>query len=203
MGISMETEVIKRGFYPQGGGIVKATIWPCLMPGPLCIEERGPLEGIVGTAFSQNLPGHVAQRMIMSAEKELSGTRSTIRPIQSVGSSTGAGIFLFAKYRNTVLGADSLGERGVSSERVGEEAAHRLLEEMGGKGTLDAHTADQIITYMALASGPSSFTVRDVTEHLRTQIWLVQRFLDVDIRTKRIDAGMEIVVHPNRTSPVR
>ena len=42
---------------------------------------------------------------------------------------------------------------------------------------LDRHLADQTLTYLALAQGPSSFTTEAVTSHLLTNVWVIEQFL--------------------------
>ena len=195
MHVDVELEVLQRGFYPQGGGIVTASLAPPRAVMPLRLEGRGRLEMINGTSFVQNLPEHIAQRMEHAVRKSLLGERIVTERRLSSGPSSGAGIYLCAKYENTVLGADALGERGVPAERVGELAAERMRDELDGGGTLDVHTADQLLPYMAMAAGDSSFKVRELTSHLMTQMWLLPQFLPVDISVD----GTAVSVSPNRT----
>ena len=195
MHVDVELEVLQRGFYPQGGGAVAATLMPPRAVLPLDLRERGRPEGIGATSFVQNLPEHIAQRMEHAVRKSLLGERIVAERQLSSGPSSGAGIYLRARYENTVLGADGLGQRGVPAERVGELAAERMRDELDGGGTLDVHTADQLLPYMAMAEGPSSFKVRELTSHLTTQIWLLPQFLPV-----RIDVdGTTLNVDPSRT----
>ena len=195
MHVDAELEVLQRGFYPQGGGIVTATVMPPRAVMPLDLKERGQSRGIEATSFVQNLPEHIAQRMEHAVRKSLLGERIVADRQLSSGPSSGAGIYLCAKYDNALLSADALGERGVPAERVGENAAQRMREEIDGGGTLDVHTADQLLPYMALAGGPSTFTVGELTSHLTTQMWLLPQFLPVDIEVD----GTTVNVVPNRT----
>ena len=195
MHVDVELEVLQRGFYPQGGGAVTATLMPPRALMPLQLEERGRLEMINGASFVQNLPEHIAQRMEHAVRKSLLGERIVTERQLSSGPSSGAGIYLCARYENTVLGVDALGERGVPAERVGELAAERMRDELDGGGTLDVHTADQLLPYMAMAEGPSSFKVRELTSHLTTQMWLLPQFLPADISVD----GTAVSVVPNHT----
>ena len=104
-----------------------------------------------------------------------------------------------ARYENILLGADSLGERGVPAEQLGSQAARSLRQEMDGPGTLDVHAADQLLPYLALAVGPSSFRVRELTSHLRTQMDLVQKFIDVEVGSVEAGPATEVQVRPNCT----
>lgn len=201
MGYDADLQLERRGFYPQGGGRVTASLAPCPSLSPLRLEDRGELEEVGGVCFSQNLPDHVAQRMEHTCRKAFLGADLRLRTHRSAGPSTGAGTALYARYRRTVLGGDGLGEKGVPAERVGEAAVNGLRTEMEGAGTLDTHAADQLLPYMALAKGPSVFRVREVTSHLTTQMWLLRQFLPVEFEQKDVAQGVSVVVLPNRTSP--
>jgi RNA 3'-terminal phosphate cyclase (ATP) len=52
---------------------------------------------------------------------------------------------------------------------------------MEGPASVDCHSADQLILPLALAEGPSSFAVSEVTLHLLTNIEVVRRFLERSI----------------------
>jgi RNA 3'-phosphate cyclase len=200
MGYDIELEVLSRGFYPEGGGKVRAILSPCPRPAPLDLEDRGRLEEVGGVAFTQNLPEHVAQRMANAARKAFLGQELKVRTERTSGHSTGAGLALYARYQNTRLGADALGEKGVPAEKVGEDAVARMKDEMDGPGTLDVHAADQLLAYMALAERPSRFIVADISSHLSTQMWLLKRFLPVEFIEHERDDGFLVEVRPNRTS---
>jgi RNA 3'-terminal phosphate cyclase (ATP)/RNA 3'-terminal phosphate cyclase (GTP) len=135
-----------------------------------------------------------------AARKAFLGHELRLRTERTAGHSTGAGLALYARYQHTVLGADALGEKGVPAEKVGEQAVERLRDEMEGPGTLDEHAADQVLAYMALAEGTSRFVVRDVSSHLSTQMWLLERFLPVEFEEHQLDEGTMVEVRPNRTS---
>ena len=200
MGLDAEMEVLSRGFYPQGGGAVRVILPPAPALHPLDLPERGKLEEVGGTAFAQNLPEHVGQRLGHAARKALLGHDLRLHTERTAGHSTGAGLSLYARYQNTVLGANALGEKGVPAEKVGEEAAERLKEEMEGPGTLDVHAADQLVAYMALADRPSHFIVSEVSTHLSTQMWLLRQFLPVEFQEHALDDGTLVEVEPSRTS---
>jgi len=199
MGVDLSLEIMARGFYPEGGGEVEVTVAPTRTILPLDLPERGKLLSIQGVCFSQNLPEHVCERITRSALREMPGGAAHVLSERGRGPSTGAGICLCAQFENTWIGADALGERGVASEEVGKMAARDLMEELEAGGTLDAHAADQLITYMAMAEGPSRFLVREITGHLRTQMDLLPLFLKVEFEVKESERPIEISTWPSHT----
>lgn len=199
MGGQPRLEEVRRGFYPEGGGKVAVNWTAPARITALDILERGELEGVEGCVFTQNLPEHVGQRMGAAVRKALVGKRLDLRNDHGQGTSTGAGVFLLARYRHCLLSGDSLGERGVRSESVGQAAMAVLEAEMSSAATLDVHAADQLLPYMALAEGRSRFKVREVTGHLATQAEMVRAFLGAEVDFEKMEKGAKVEVRPSRT----
>lgn len=65
---------------------------------------------------------------------------------------------------------------------------------MNSKCTLDIHAADQFLPYMALAQGESVFLARELSKHARTNMWLVEQFLDVKFRVEEKEGLWEVRV---------
>ncbi|OPX63038.1 MAG: RNA 3'-terminal-phosphate cyclase [Methanomassiliicoccales archaeon PtaB.Bin215] len=179
MGADLEMVVERRGFHPRGGGSVRLKVKGGPLS-PLRLQERGELLRVIGRACVQNLPERVAARMIASARDAFPGLEA--EKVVTEGACPGAGIILAAEYRGTILGWSALGERGVPAEKVGHEAASCLRTVMDLGGTLDSRTADQLITYMAIAGGDSTFAVGKISGHLASQMHLLPSFLPVSFR---------------------
>lgn len=79
-----------------------------------------------------------------------------------------------------MLGAAATARRGVPAERLGEEAGRALRAEIESGATLDMHAADQMLVYAALANSLSPFTVRTLSSHASTTMWLNERFLPAE-----------------------
>jgi RNA 3'-phosphate cyclase len=192
MGIDVRLEVPSRGFYPRGGGEVVVRFPKTGTLRGLQLVEKGKLLRIQGIAYSSNLPGHVVERMAESALETL-GRDAVIEKETSRGPSAGAGIVLWAVYKNTVMGASALGERGVPAEVVGKQAAEGLLAEMEG-GAVDSHLADQLIPFMALAEGTSEILVGRMTGHMETNIKVTEEVLGVRFSVEELGEESLITV---------
>ena len=95
----------------------------------------------------------------------------------------GSGIVIWAESEQGIrVGADALGERGKSAERVGNDAVSQLVAEVSTGMTVDSHLCDMLIPYLALASGNSKFGVTRITSHLITNIWVVEHVLGTRIK---------------------
>jgi len=116
-------------------------------------------------------------------KKEL-GMDAEIEVLYDVPSNgPGSFFFLVVESERANAGFSSLGERGKKAEEVAEEAVDSLKEYVDSEGCIDPHLADQLIPFIALGKRNSSFTTTRITEHLLTNLWVVQQFLDVKFST--------------------
>ncbi|OGI48878.1 MAG: RNA 3'-terminal-phosphate cyclase [Candidatus Muproteobacteria bacterium RBG_16_65_34] len=199
MGFKAKIELIRRGYYPRGGGEVGVEVEPG-RPRPLRLDAPGALEEIRGVAHAANLPAHVAERMRRTAEEILCAyPRVRIEPQvlgreQAIGS--GGAIVAWARTEHTILGGSEVAQRGVPAERIAQSAAESLRAEIESGATLDLHAADQILIYAALAPGASSFLARTWSSHAQTTAWLLEQFLPVRIRAPAHDALTRVEIAP-------
>jgi len=177
MGVKTEAQLIKRGYYPKGGGEAKLTIHPVDKLKSLKLEEEN-YSNIEGIVHSANLPEHISRRMKHAALKIAvkNNIRSYIQVENAISLSPGTGITLWCKSDNTILGATSLGEKGVAAEKIGENVANQLIKDIRTKATVDRYIIDQILPYMVLADGESICIVRELSTHTQTNMWIINQF---------------------------
>ena len=148
--------------------------------------DRGSLKKIRGISAISNLPRHVAERQKEQAlkriqrELQIDGEITILDNAPSNG--TGSFVFLLAEYERGLAGFSSLGVRGKPAEKVADEAVDSLKDYVESDGCIDPHLADQLVPFMALAKGNSSFTTTRMTEHLLTNLWVTEHFLKVKVR---------------------
>lgn len=196
MGACVRVGSVCHGYYPRGGGAVSLAVEPCAALRPLVAEAPGALRVIRGLAHVARLPSHIGVRMAAAAQ----GLLADLAPVQvetrvlddheAVG--TGGALVLVAETEHGILGAATVAERGVPAERLGEEAGGALRADLEAGAALDVHAADQLLVYAALARGPSRLTVRRLSRHAQTVLWLVEQFLPVRFRVERRDKLVRI-----------
>ena len=177
IGYQGELELVRRGHYPKGGGLVRfSTTGPSTLQ-PLVAEKAGSILKIYGISHAAALPRHVAERQAAAARKNLEEAKlpSPSMDIEVVDDrrqlGPGSGIVLSAETQNgNILGADALGERGRSAEEVGSTAGRILVEELESGAVLDRHMGDIIVPYLVLAEGRSEVSVSRVTQHIQTNV---------------------------------
>jgi RNA 3'-terminal phosphate cyclase (ATP) len=202
MGVQAKVQIQKWGWYPIGGGVVKATVVGQGAGdsaggtgavaaaesglGGLDLRERGKLLRVRGLSASSNLPKHIRTRQERAALQVLrsNGVNARLDVVDAPAKGQGTVVFLWAEFERAVAGFTSLGERGKPAEQVAEAAADDLLAYLHSEATLDRYLADQLVLPMALAGGPSLFTTEVVSQHLLTNAWVVNQFLPDRVRVE-------------------
>lgn len=182
MGIHAELSIVRPGYYPRGGGIIEARIRPVTNHiQPFKLVERGNIVSIKGVALSSRLKERrVSERMAEECQRALRA-KGYEAQIESVWDETsvqeGASLALWAETNSGgLLGADMAGRRGRSSEEIGRYVARTLMEDIESGATVDRYLADQVILFAALAHGTSEYLIPRMTDHVDTNLWLVEQF---------------------------
>lgn len=179
MGARLELRLERYGFAPAGGGRIVATVVPRPLQ-PIELSSRGALLRRMAKATVSGIPEAVARRELTVVENRLE-----LRPEELVSESVvarGAGNALavtleFESITEVFVG---FGAKGVAAERIATTLCKEVREYLQSDAPVGSHLADQLIIPFALAGGGSFRTIAP-TEHTRTQIDLVQEFLEVAI----------------------
>jgi len=194
-GFEFEFEVVRKGFFPKGGGEVNFFMKPVKQLRPVTMTDPGVVQSVFGWSFSAgNLPVRVAEQMTNSAKqylkeaniKALKGVPiniETYKEDSSCAPSSGSGIVLVAKTSTgCVLGGSALGAPRVSAEKTGAKAAEELLEAIECGGCVDKYIQDQMIIFMALAAGSSTLVTGPVTLHTETAIHIAEKLTNAKFK---------------------
>jgi len=183
---NFEVNVNRDGFYPTGDAIVEARINKSNL-NYLDILERGKFNEIkvisIASKFLKqaSVANRQANAAALSLEKHFSNILKKVDYVDS--SCAGSGILVVADYENTFVGNDVVGEKGKQSEIIGKEVADGLLKILESEATLDNFMVDQILPFLAAGKG-GKFKFLELTEHARTNIEVIKKFLDVEFKFK-------------------
>ncbi len=158
-GVKAEMKILRRGFYPKGNGIVEFKVNKFDL-NEIKILSRGEKYGTDLYFVSTEETNDVEEFT------EVINANPHVEIVDA--DSRGKAIHAHTHYENTVLGADDL--------KSGGSCARKLLKEMNLDGTVDTHLGDMLIPYLAIAGG--KFKANRITNHLRTNIWVAEKFIN-------------------------
>ena len=194
LGITIEQEMIRPGFYPRGGGEIRAVIHPCERVTPLTLVECPDLTTAGGFAAVASLPATIAKRVAQRLATKLKQEKIESHiPIEEWEGSLGAGCVAAVIFRQAPVPTlfFGLGERGKSAESVAGDALEEALRYREAKAPVDPHSADQLLLPLAFAPGRSEYRASQISRHLTTNVDTVKLFVD---RTIRLDDDRRVVV---------
>ncbi len=198
MGLKSSLTVRKFGYYPKGMGEVILKVSNSSELRALSLTNFGEIERIEGVSVCTFLEKQkVAERQAEAATKILrnKGYATEIDVVNDESNTLqkGSSIVLWTNTsKGAIVGGDAIGELRKSSETVGKEAAEMLIKETETQASVDVHLADMLVPYVALAKGTSTYTVRKITDHIDTNIWLVEKILGTKIQVTKVGKLYEI-----------
>jgi RNA 3'-terminal phosphate cyclase (ATP) len=181
LGLVVESQMSRAGFYPQGGGEVKAWVSPWTRPAAaLDLAERGPLVAIKGLSGAARVKGGAAERQRDAAQHvfwERRRLEAEWQVVEVNAESPGSFLFLEAIFETGRGAFGFLGQRGISPEILGERAARRLLRFLEDEqGAVDGCLADQLVVPLVAGGGGGKVSTVEVTRHLEGVGALAARF---------------------------
>lgn len=183
IGIDVKLAMIRPGFYPRGGGEIRAAIQPTKTVRGLTLTACPELTTAGGSVTVAGLPERIAKDMArrLAHKLKMAGVESHIQQEEWENGPAALCTVLFRQLVVPPLFL-GLGERGKPAETVADEAVEEAIAFRESGCPVDPHSADQLVLPLAFADAASEFRVSEVTRHLLTNIDTVRRFVDRDIR---------------------
>jgi RNA 3'-terminal phosphate cyclase (ATP) len=175
-GLRMHIQLVKPGFYPQGGAKGRIMLEP--IPFSKVVLTTGEVKSIdVISSVSASL------RSDKVAERQLSGFRSVLKPNKEFAGyadaiDSGNACSAIIRYEgNSLKGVARVGSQKWPPEDVGKVTAEMTKEEIKNKATLDEQLADQLILPLTLAPSGSSYTFDKMYEHVETNLKVIKNII--------------------------
>ncbi|MGZ0700711.1 RNA 3'-terminal phosphate cyclase [Pseudomonas piscis] len=185
MGARVELQVLRHGFVPAGGGELELFVQPSTLQ-PLHLCERGALLGRRAWALSAGVPEHVAERELRRVFDRLGMARENLHAVQ-LDEQYGPGNVLLLEFVFEHLTElfSGIGQNSLRAESVADGAIDQAREWLASGAAVAECLADQLLLPMALAGG-GSFTTPRMTDHLQSNIQVIEAFLPVRFEARSL-----------------
>jgi RNA 3'-terminal phosphate cyclase (ATP) len=195
MGAVTAIELLRHGFYPAGGGEVRASVAPSRLA-RLELVERGALRAMRADAIVAAVPGNVARRELEVVARAFSGIDTQIRELPQREGPGNALLVEIAHEHMTEL-FTAFGERGLSAETVANRVVKEARTWLASGAAVGEHLADQLALPIALAGGGRFITCTQ-SSHLATNLAVIERFLPVRSRVESVAGGWMVTIEASR-----
>jgi RNA 3'-terminal phosphate cyclase (ATP) len=184
MGPRVETALEQPGFAPRGGGRLIATVQPAAKLSPMHLPERGPVKRRHAKAVVAGIPRPVAERELAVVRQRLGWNEEECEVVE-LPEAYGPGnvVTLEVESEHITEVFTGVGMRGVRAEAVAEGAAGSAERYLKAGVPVGDCLADQLLLPLALAGGGSYETLA-LTRHSETNVEVIRKFLEIDVRTR-------------------
>ena len=187
MGIYFSINIIKRGYYPKGGGVIELEVLPSEKINPIILDKRKTKNvKIIGT-FSK-LPTELINNQIRYIEGKLIENEFTveIQVKEESALNSGASLMISSIDDNSIIGIDSLFNIKTKNFDVD------LDKFIQNKHSLDEHLADMLVLPASLASGITIFQVDSISKHLETDLFVASKITGCKYGIGKLRDGYEV-----------
>ncbi len=190
MGIKIEVELIRYGFYPSGGGEVNFKIPSTNKLRPIHINERGKQISQSATALIANLPLHIAERELNVVRRSLDWDEKDLKSevVKNVRDSANV-VSIAVEFEKLTEVFTGIGKRGKPAEEVARDTARDVKNYLKSTAPVGEYLADQLLIPFAL-TGSGSYTTGKLSDHTTTNIEVIKKFLDVEIKKIQVDENL-------------
>lgn len=192
MGVGLRRELQRPGYFPAGGGRFTLSVQPVPRLTPLTLLERGAQRRLWAQADVCNLPGHIAARELRVVGARLSIPAAELHLRTPAGTGPGNALFVVAEHENVTEMVAGFGQARTSAERVAQRASGEMAAYLRAGVAVGEHLADQLLLPLAMA-GAGSFLTLAPSDHTRTNMQVIERFLPVRCQATEQQAGRFLV----------
>ena len=197
MGINFSLNIKKRGYYPKGDGSVSLEISPVSNLKPIILSKRETSNAEVYCTFSKIEKQTITNELtdiISILEKNNFTVKQSIKNENALDS--GSALLIFSKDNSSVIGFDSLIRNDKFDSLITKNFLHSNL------GT-DIHLADMLSVPASLISELSIFTVKEITKHLETNLYVTSKFTGSQYGIGKLDDGFEVRIKGNSNACIQ
>jgi len=187
MGINFTINMIKRGYYPKGGGIIELEVTPSEKISPVILNKRKTKNVKLRCTFSK-LPIELINKQVNDIERKLVENDFTVEKqvIEETALDSGASLMIDSIDNDSIIGLDSLFNK--KSKKFDLD----LEKFIQNKYSVDEHLADMLVLPASLANGMTVFQVDNISKHLETNLFVVSKITGCKYGVGKLREGYEV-----------
>lgn len=186
MGIKFSIKLIKRGYYPKGGGEVNLDVLPSNVK-PISLYQRKTKNVKLFCSFS-NLPNELIKKHVESIERKLTERKFVVQTqlVEESAIDSGASLLIFSIDEESIIGIDSIFDK--KTEKFNLDLESFTENNLG----VDERLADMLVLPASLTSEMTIFRVKNISKHLETNLFVTSKITGCKYGIGKLSDGFEI-----------
>lgn len=187
MGIKFSINLIKRGYYPKGGGIVEINVEPSEKILPIVLSRRKTKNVKMLCSYSK-LPNEEINNQIKEIEEKLLANSFIVsKEVREENvNDSGATLLVWSVDDNSIIGKDSLFD-------FKKKKFDLVLDSfIKNNYSVDENLADMLVLPASLASGMTIFEIDKISTHLETNLFVASKITGCKYGIGQLKDGFEV-----------
>ncbi len=186
MGIKFSIKLIKRGYYPKGGGEVNLDVLPSNVKSISLIQRKTNNIKLI-CSFS-NLPDELIKKHVKDIERKLIERKFVVQTQinEENAIDSGASLLIFSIDDESIIGIDSIFDK--KTEKFNLELERFTENNLG----VDERLADMLVLPASLTNEMTIFRVNNISKHLETNLFVTSKITGCKYGVGKLSDGFEI-----------
>ncbi|MCE9617539.1 MAG: RNA 3'-phosphate cyclase [Nitrosarchaeum sp.] len=186
MGIKFSVKLIKRGYYPKGGGEVNLEVLPSNVKSILLYQRK--TKNIKLLCSFSNLPNELIKKHVKSIERKLTEKKFVVQTQinEENAIDSGASLLIFSIDEESIIGIDSIFDKKIEKFDLDLES---FTENNLG---VDERLADMLVLPASLTNEMTIFRVNNISKHLETNLFVTSKITGCKYGVGKLSDGFEV-----------
>jgi len=188
MGIEFSLKLIKRGYYPKGGGEINLQVYPSQIKSISFSKRKTNSVKLICT-FSK-LPIEKIKKSVEEIKEKLTKenfiVETEIKNQETID--PGASLLIYSTDENSIVGVDALFDK--KTQRFDLDFDRFVKNPVG----VDENLADMLVVPASLGKKKTTFQVREITKHLETNLFVTSKITGCKYGIGRLSNGFEVII---------
>ena len=187
MGINFSLKLIKRGYYPKGGGEIKLQVNPSNVKS-ISFSKRKTNKVKLICSFSKFTNNEIENK-VYEIVKQLTDANFIVDvEIKSEEAlDSGASLLIYSIDDDSIIGIDALYNKKTSKFDLD-------MDNFIKNYAIDDNLADMLIVPASLASGKTILPVKEITKHLETNLFVTSKITGCKYGIGKTSNGFEVII---------
>jgi len=196
MGINFSFELIKRGYYPKGGGEIELKVIPSNIR-TISFSKRKIKNVKLICSFSKLVKEEIESKVNEIMKKLIMADYQVDIEIKNEeGLDSGASLLIFSIDDDSIIGIDTLYNKKTCDFDLDIDS---FLE----KNSIDNNLADMLVVPASLCDGKTIFPVNKITKHLETNLFVTSKITGCKYGIGKTSNGFEVIIEGISNSSIK
>ncbi|QLH05407.1 RNA 3'-phosphate cyclase [Nitrosopumilus oxyclinae] len=196
MGINFSLELIKRGYYPKGGGEVKLQVTPSNVKAT-SFSKRKTNEVKLICSFSKSTNNKIKNKVNQIVKKLTEANHIVnVKIISEEALDSGASLLIYSIDHDSIMGIDALYNKKTDEFDLD-------LDNFIKNYSIDNNLADMLVVPASLSAGKTIFPVKEITKHLETNLFVTSKITGCKYGIGKTSNGFEVIIEGISNSSIK